>query len=114
MAQLTGGHSNRQRQARQLTARSHFANRLGRGAWVACHQKLHAVDAMRAGLCQLVQLHFKPAALHAQTLHGLGDGARELGGCLGALLRQLACSGLVGLVSALLGFAQGVNIDYSI
>ena len=64
MTQFTRGHGNCQRQAREFTARGYFANRLGLGARVARHQELHAVHTVGAGFCQLVQLHFKAAALH--------------------------------------------------
>jgi hypothetical protein len=85
-AQLAGGDGNGQRNARQLAAGGHLAHRPRRAAGMACDQKADVFQpAWRWAAAQLFQRHFEAAALHAQALHGLGDGLGQQRRGLGAL-----------------------------
>ncbi len=64
----------------------------GRGVLpaVARHQEFGLFQAVLSGLFELCQRYVEHAALHAQALHGLGDGLGELRRGLAAGLGYLA------------------------
>ena len=103
-AELAGGDGDRQRDARQLAARRHLADRPRRAARDGRDQEADFFQAARRRLRQRLQRHLEAAALHAQALHRLRDGLAPAAArpCVRALasaarLRQ------VGLLRRLLG-----------
>jgi hypothetical protein len=109
-AQLAGGDGNGQRNARQLAARGHLAHGPRCAAGVASDQEGHVFQPALGGLRGFFQRHFKPAALHAQALHGLGDGLGQQRRGLGALARQRARFGHVGGCGFLFGGLQRAQV----
>ncbi|GCL48422.1 hypothetical protein NIES3787_41410 [Microcystis aeruginosa NIES-3787] len=85
--QLAGGHGNGQGNAREFPARSHLAHRTRCATCVACHQKGHVFQPALLGAGTGLQIHLELPALHAQALHGLGNGLGQqrcsLGACFG-------------------------------
>ena len=62
----------------------------------------------------MLQLNLKASALHAQGLHGLGNGTGKAWRGQRTLLRNLASLGLKVLVCSLLCSAQAIHIHSSI
>ena len=74
------------------------------------HQKTHVFQAVLHGLRGRCQRHLKLAALHAQALHGLGDGPGQLRCSLGPGLRDAAGLLLVLPLRRLLGGLQRCQV----
>ena len=66
---------------------------------------------MAGWFVQSLQLYLELTALHAQILHGLGDGGRQLGGGFLACLRAFASLGHESVFRFLFACLQRGQID---
>ena len=108
--QLAGHHRYRQGNPRQFTARGHFAHGSGRAARMAGDQKANVFQPRLGRRFKRRQRHLKRAALHAQALHGFGDGSYQFWGCFLALFGNRQGFRLVRLGGGLLGGFQGGEV----